>query len=76
MKRLIIILIVLLFAITADAKSLKWDASTGDDPGDPTAPEKGDYWIVSVSGNTDLDGTTDWQIGDFARQRSYETCWR
>ena len=41
-----------------------WDASTGNPPS--TTPEKGDYWIVSVSGNTDLDGITDWQVGDFA----------
>jgi hypothetical protein len=41
-----------------------WDASTGNPPS--TTPEKGDYWIVNVSGNTDLDGITDWQIGDFA----------
>ena len=40
-----------------------WDASTGNPPS--LTPEKGDYWIVSVSGNTDLDGHTDWQIGDF-----------
>ena len=40
-----------------------WDASSGTTPS--SAPEKGDYWIVSVSGNTDLDGITDWQIGDF-----------
>lgn len=41
-----------------------WDASTGNPPS--TTPSKGDYWIVSVAGNTDLDGITDWEIGDFA----------
>ena len=41
-----------------------WDASTGSPPS--TSPEKGDYYIVSVSGNTNLDGITDWQVGDFA----------
>ena len=40
-----------------------WNASSGTTPS--LTPEKGDYWIVSVSGNTDLDGHTDWQIGDF-----------
>ena len=26
----------------------------------------GEYYIVSVAGTTDLDGTTDWQVGDWA----------
>jgi hypothetical protein len=26
----------------------------------------GEYYIVSVAGNTNLDGTTDWQVGDWA----------
>ena len=41
-----------------------WDASTSNPPS--TTPDKGDYWIVSVSGNTSLSSITDWQIGDFA----------
>lgn len=46
-----------------------WDASSGDAPGisiGRLTPEKGDYYIVSVSGNTNLDGITDWQVGDYA----------
>jgi len=27
---------------------------------------KGDYYVVSVAGSTNLDGITDWQIGDWA----------
>ena len=27
---------------------------------------KGDYYVVSVAGTTNLDGITDWQIGDWA----------
>ena len=45
-----------------------WDASTGNYPGwpyPPTGDDKGNYWIVSVSGNTNLDGETDWQVGDY-----------
>lgn len=41
-----------------------WDASTSNPPS--TSPSKGDYWIVSVAGNTDLNGITDWKVGDFA----------
>ena len=41
-----------------------WDASSGSAPSaDPT---KGYFWVVTVSGNTNLSGETDWQIGDYA----------
>src|SRR5690606_32377838 len=30
------------------------------------APENGDYYLVAVAGNTDLDGITEWQLGDWA----------
>jgi len=47
-----------------------WDASSGNPPyvGNPATyiPEKGDYFIVDVSGNTSLSGEVDWQIGDYA----------
>jgi hypothetical protein len=55
-----------------------WDASTGFAPGYPTPPESGDYWIVNVAGNTDLDGITDWQIGDYpvyTKNTSYPGAW-
>jgi hypothetical protein len=41
-----------------------WDASTGNPPS--ATPLNGQFWIVSVAGNTDLDGITDWQVGDWA----------
>lgn len=41
-----------------------WDASTGNPP--TTTPEKGWYYVVNVAGNTDLDGITDWNVGDWA----------
>ena len=41
-----------------------WDASTNNPP--DTNPNEGDYWIVSVSGNTNLDGNIDWLVGDIA----------
>ena len=45
-----------------------WDASTGNYPGypfPPTTSDKGNYWIVSVSGNTNLSGEVDWHVGDY-----------
>lgn len=47
-----------------------WDASAGTPPS--AAPEKGQYWIVSVAGTTSLGGITDWNIGDWA---IYDTAW-
>lgn len=41
-----------------------WDASAGTPP--TTTPEKGWYYIVTVAGSTDLDGITDWNVGDWA----------
>ena len=44
-----------------------WDADTND----PTLSSSGgggvggDYYIVSVDGSTDIDGITDWKIGDW-----------
>lgn len=43
-----------------------WNASTNT-PNLLTSPKVGgDYYVVSVAGNTDLDGITDWNIGDWA----------
>ena len=43
-----------------------WNASTNTPDIDGTSPEQGDYWVVSVAGSTNLDGITDWEIGDWA----------
>ena len=43
-----------------------WNADT-DTPDLSTAtPDNGQFWIVSVAGTTDLDGITDWEVGDWA----------
>lgn len=41
-----------------------WDASLTSPP--TVSPEKGQYWVVTVAGNTDLSGITDWEVGDWA----------
>lgn len=41
-----------------------WDASAGTAPSG--TPAKGWYYIVDVAGTTNLDGITDWQVGDWA----------
>jgi len=41
-----------------------WDASSGSAP--DASPTNGEYWAVSVAGTTDLDGITDWAVGDWA----------
>lgn len=41
-----------------------WDASAGTPP--TTTPDKGWYYIVTVAGSTDLDGITNWDVGDWA----------
>lgn len=43
-----------------------WDASTNSPDLLTIDPENGDYYVVSVAGNTDLDGITDWNLGDWA----------
>lgn len=40
-----------------------WNA-TGAAPS--AAPAKGDYYVVTVAGSTNLDGITDWKVGDWA----------
>lgn len=37
----------------------KWDATSGSAPS--ISPKLGDYYIISKSGNTELNGTSDWQ---------------
>ena len=43
-----------------------WDAATNNPTLQSGVGNKGDYYYVSVAGNTDLNGITDWQVGDFA----------
>jgi hypothetical protein len=43
-----------------------WNAATNNPALASGVGNKGDYYYVSVAGNTNLDGTTDWQVGDLA----------
>ena len=43
-----------------------WDASTNTPTLTSSVGTKGYYYVVSVAGSTNLNGTTDWQIGDWA----------
>ncbi len=43
-----------------------WDASTNTPTLVSSVGEKGYYYVVSVAGNTNLDGITDWLVGDWA----------
>ena len=43
-----------------------WDADTNNPDLVTGTPTQGDYYVVNVAGNTDLDGITDWEIGDWA----------
>ena len=43
-----------------------WNANTDTPDLSGLSPENGQFWIVSVAGNTNLDGITDWKVGDWA----------
>lgn len=43
-----------------------WNASTNTPTLASGVGDKGDYYVVSVAGSTNLDGITDWQPGDWA----------
>jgi hypothetical protein len=43
-----------------------WDAATNTPALASSVGSKGDYYYVSVAGNTDLNGITDWQVTDLA----------
>lgn len=43
-----------------------WNAATNNPALASGVGVKGDYYVVSVAGSTNLDGITDWQIGDWA----------
>jgi hypothetical protein len=43
-----------------------WNANTDSPDLSGLSPNNGQFWIVSVAGNTNLDGITDWKVGDWA----------
>ena len=43
-----------------------WDASTNNPTLTSSVGTKGDYYVVSVAGNTNLNGETLWGVGDWA----------
>lgn len=43
-----------------------WNASINDPTLTSSVGVKGDYYVVSVAGSTNLDGTTLWGVGDWA----------
>jgi hypothetical protein len=43
-----------------------WNASTNTPTLTSSVGTKGYYYVVNVAGNTDLNGITDWQVGDWA----------
>ncbi len=43
-----------------------WDASTNNPTLTSSVGTKGDYYVVSVSGSTNLNGETLWGVGDWA----------
>lgn len=43
-----------------------WDANTNTPTLVSGTGTKGDYYVVSVDGSTNLDGVTDWVVGDWA----------
>ena len=43
-----------------------WDANTNTPTLQSGVGTQGDYYVVNVSGTTNLDGITDWAIGDWA----------
>ena len=43
-----------------------WNASTNTPTLTSSTGTKGYYYVVSVAGTTNLDGITDWQVGDWA----------
>lgn len=50
---------------SALVKKGNWDASTNSPSLSIASDEnKGDYYVVSVSGTTNIDGITDWKVGD------------
>ena len=50
-----------------------WNANTNTPTLTSGVGTNGDYYIVSFPGTTNLDGVTDWQVGDWA---IFETVWQ
>lgn len=53
-----------------------WDANTNTPTLTSGVGTAGDYYIVSVAGNTNLDGVTDWQVGDWAIFEGATNMWQ
>lgn len=53
-----------------------WNANTNTPTLTSGVGTAGDYYIVSVAGNTDLDGTIDWQVGDWAIFEGTTSMWQ
>lgn len=53
-----------------------WNANTNTPTLTSGVGTAGDYYIVSVAGNTNLDGVTDWQVGDWAIFESATNMWQ
>jgi hypothetical protein len=53
-----------------------WDASTNTPTLTSGVGVDGEYYIVSVGGNTNLDGITTWQVGDWAIFEGISNTWR
>jgi hypothetical protein len=53
-----------------------WNANTNVPFLQSSVGTNGDYYIVSVAGTTNLNGTTDWQIGDWALFEGATNMWQ
>ena len=53
-----------------------WDANTNNPLLTSGIGTAGDYYIVSVAGNTNLDGVIDWQVGDWAIFEGATNMWQ
>jgi len=53
-----------------------WNANTNDPFLQSGVGVSGQYYIVSVAGNTNLDGVTDWNVGDWAIFESATNAWQ
>jgi len=53
-----------------------WDANSNTPTLTSGVGTGGDYYIVSVAGNTNLDGVIDWQVGDWAIFEDATNMWQ
>lgn len=53
-----------------------WNANTNTPTLNSGIGTGGDYYIVSVAGNTNLDGVIDWQVGDWAIFEDASNMWQ